>query len=148
YTSGRREVIDWLRQRSRPYLFSNALAPVIAATSLTVLDLIEDGADLRAQLHDNTAHFRDQMTAHGFEILPGTHPIAPVMLRNPKLAQEMSARLGERGVFVTAFSFPVVPRGQDRIRTQMSAAHDRATLDRAIAAFAEVGHDLGVLSKN
>ncbi len=145
YTSGKREVIEWLRQRSRPYLFSNSLAPVITETTLTVLDLLEGSDDLRAALRRNTAHFRSRMTKLGFEILPGEHPIAPVMLRDPKLAQDMAARLAARGVFVTAFSFPVVPRGQDRIRTQMSAAHDIATLDRAIDAFAEVGRDMGII---
>lgn len=146
YTVAKAEVVEWLRQRSRPYLFSNALAPVIAETSLSVLDLLEGSDDLRASLRRNTAHFRERMSGLGFEILPGEHPIAPVMLRDPKLAQDMAARLAARGVFVTAFSFPVVPRGQDRIRTQMSAAHDPATLDRAIDAFAEVGRELGVIA--
>lgn len=146
YTVAKAPVVEWLRQRSRPYLFSNALAPVIAETSLTVLDLLQGSDQLRAALRRNTAHFRERMSALGFEILPGEHPISPVMLRDPKLAQDMAARLAKRGVFVTAFSFPVVPRGQDRIRTQMSAAHDLDTLDRAIDAFAEVGRELGVLS--
>ena len=146
YTAARAEVVDWLRQRSRPYLFSNALAPVIAETSIKVLDMLESQSDLRDALRRNTAHFRRRMTDLGFEILPGEHPISPVMLRDPKLAQEMAARLGEKGVFVTAFSFPVVPRGQDRIRTQMSAAHSIETLDAAIDAFAEVGRDLKVIS--
>ena len=145
YTVAKAEVVEWLRQRSRPYLFSNALAPVIAETSLTVLDLLEGSDDLRARLRRNTAQFRERMSGLGFEILPGEHPIAPVMLRDPKLAQDMAARLAARGVFVTAFSFPVVPRGQDRIRTQMSAAHGPETLDRAIDAFAEVGRELGVI---
>lgn len=145
YTAARVEVVDWLRQRSRPYLFSNSLAPVIAETSIKVLDMLETQSDLRDALRRNTAHFRQRMTALGFEILPGEHPIAPVMLRDPKLAQDMAARLVEEGVFVTAFSFPVVPRGQDRIRTQMSAAHSIETLDRAIDAFAEVGRDLKVI---
>ncbi|MEM9641194.1 MAG: glycine C-acetyltransferase [Pseudomonadota bacterium] len=148
YVSGRRELVDWLRQRSRPYLFSNALAPVIAAASLTVLDLIEGGSDLRERLRQNTWRFRARMTELGFEILPGDHPIAPVMLRDPKLAQAMAAELGTRGVFVTAFSYPVVPRGQDRIRTQMSAAHDAETLERAIAAFAASGRALGIIPDN
>ena len=145
YTAASARVVDWLRQRSRPYLFSNTLAPVIAAASLTMFDLVEAGDALRARLWDNAAHFRARMTELGFELLPGDHAIIPVMLRDPKLAQDMAARLGEHGVYVTAFSFPVVPKGQDRIRTQMSAAHDRPTLDRAIDAFATVGRELGVI---
>ena len=145
YTAASANVVDWLRQRSRPYLFSNTLAPVIAAASLRMFDLIEDGDDLRARLWDNAAHFRARMTDLGFELLPGEHAIIPVMLRDPKLAQDMAAKLGERGVYVTAFSYPVVPKDQDRIRTQMSAAHDRETLDEAIDAFAEVGRELGVI---
>ena len=145
YTAAKAEVVDWLRQRSRPYLFSNSLAPVIAETSIKVLDMLETQSDLRDALRRNTAHFRRRMAALGFEILPGEHPISPVMLRDPKLAQDMAARLAEKGVFVTAFSFPVVPRGQDRIRTQMSAAHSIDDLDRAIDAFADVGRDLKVI---
>lgn len=145
YTAAKAEVVDWLRQRSRPYLFSNSLAPMIAEASITVLDMLESQSDLRDQLRRNTAHFRQRMTALGFEILPGEHPISPVMLRDPQLAQDMAARLAEKGVFVTAFSFPVVPLGQDRIRTQMSAAHSIEELDRAIDAFAEVGKDLKVI---
>jgi len=145
YTAAKAEVVDWLRQRSRPYLFSNSLAPMIAEASITVLDMLESQSELRDQLRRNTAHFRHRMTALGFEILPGEHPISPVMLRDPQLAQDMAARLAEKGVFVTAFSFPVVPRGQDRIRTQMSAAHSLEELDRAIDAFAEVGRDLKVI---
>lgn len=145
YTAAKVEVVDWLRQRSRPYLFSNSLAPMIAEASITVLDMLESQSGLRDTLRRNTAHFRQRMTALGFEILPGEHPISPVMLRDPQLAQDMVARLVEKGVFVTAFSFPVVPRGQDRIRTQMSAAHSIEELDRAIDAFAEVGRDLKVI---
>jgi glycine C-acetyltransferase len=145
YTSGPAPVIDWLRQRSRPYLFSNALAPVIAATSLQVLDMLEAGSDLRDRLMRNAAHFRREMGAAGFDLLPGEHPIIPVMLRDPKLAQEMARRLDARGVFVAPFSFPVVPRGQDRIRTQMSAAHSTEELDAAIAAFVETGRELEVI---
>jgi glycine C-acetyltransferase len=145
YTAASAPVVEWLRQRSRPYLFSNTLAPVIAAASLKVFDLLEDGGDLRARLWDNAAYFRDRMTALGFELLPGEHAIIPVMLRDPKLAQQMAAQLGERGVYVTAFSFPVVPKAQDRIRTQMSAALTRDMLDRAIDAFEVVGRDLGVI---
>ncbi len=145
YTAASAQVVDWLRQRSRPYLFSNTLAPVIAGASLKVFDMLEDGAERRARLWDNAAYFRERMGALGFEMLPGEHAIIPVMLRDPKLAQEMAARLNDRGVYVTAFSFPVVPKGQDRIRTQMSAGLTRDMLDRAIDAFAVVGRDLGVI---
>ena len=145
YTSGRKEVVEWLRQRSRPYLFSNTLAPVIAATSLKVLDMLEASTDRRDRLMENAAHFRARMGAAGFDLLPGEHPIIPVMLRDPKLAQDMAARLDAKGVYVAPFSFPVVPRGQDRIRTQMSAAHSRAELDTAIDAFIAVGRDMGVI---
>ena len=145
YTAASAPVVDWLRQRSRPYLFSNTLAPVIAATSLKVFDMLESGDALRATLWENAAYFRARMGALGFELLPGEHAIIPVMLRDPKLARDMAARLHEKGVFVTAFSFPVVPRGQDRIRTQMSAALSRDMLDRAIDAFDVVGRDMGVI---
>ena len=146
YTAASAPVVDWLRQRSRPYLFSNTLAPVIAATSLKVFDMLEQGDALRATLWENAAYFRARMGALGFELLPGEHAIIPVMLRDPKLARDMAARLHEKGVFVTAFSFPVVPRGQDRIRTQMSAALSRDMLDRAIDAFESVGRDMGVIA--
>ena len=145
YTCAKREVVDWLRQRSRPYLFSNTLAPVIAATTLKVIDILEASTERRDQLMNNASHFRARMGAAGFDLLPGEHPIIPVMLRDPKLAQDMAARLDEKGVFVAPFSFPVVPRGQDRIRTQMSAAHSLAELDRAIDAFIEVGQEMGVI---
>ena len=145
YTSGRREVVDWLRQRSRPYLFSNTLAPVIAATSIKVLDMLEASTERRDRLMENAAHFRTRMGQAGFDLLPGEHPIIPVMLRDPKLAQDMARRLDDKGVYVAPFSFPVVPKGQDRIRTQMSAAHSRQELDRAIDAFVEVGRDMKVI---
>lgn len=145
YTSGRREVIDWLRQRSRPYLFSNSLAPIIAQTSLSVLEMLEGDDYLRQKLWRNTAHFRERMTGLGFEILPGEHPIAPVMLRDAKLAQEFATKLLARGVYVVAFSYPVVPKGLGRIRTQMSAVHSKDELDRAIDMFAIVGKELGVI---
>ena len=145
YTAASAPVVDWLRQRSRPYLFSNTLAPVIAATSLKVFEMLENGDALRATLWENAAYFRARMGALGFELLPGDHAIIPVMLRDTKLARDMAARLHEKGVFVTAFSFPVVPRGQDRIRTQMSAALSREMLDRAIDAFEAVGRDMGVI---
>lgn len=147
YTAASAAVVDWLRQRSRPYLFSNTLAPVIAAASLRVFDLLEERGDvLRGRLWDNAAYFRERMGKLGFELLPGQHAIIPVMLRDPKLAQEMAKRLNDRGVYVTAFSFPVVPRDQDRIRTQMSAALTRDMLDRAIDAFEAVGRELEVIS--
>jgi len=145
YTSGRKEVVEWLRQRSRPYLFANTLAPVIAATSLKVLDMLEASSDRRDRLMENAAHFRTRMGEAGFDLLLGEHPIIPVMLRDPKLAQDMAARLDAKGVYVAPFSFPVVPKGQDRIRTQMSAAHSRAELDTAIDAFIAVGRDMGVI---
>ncbi|WP_428513673.1 glycine C-acetyltransferase [Roseovarius sp.] len=147
YTAASAPVVDWLRQRSRPYLFSNTLAPVIAAASLRVFDLLEErGDELRGRLWDNAAYFRERMGKLGFELLPGQHAIIPVMLRDPKLAQEMAKRLNDRGVYVTAFSFPVVPREQDRIRTQMSAALTRPMLDRAIDAFEAVGRELEVIA--
>ena len=145
YTCAKREVVDWLRQRSRPYLFSNTLAPVIAATTLKVIDMLKASTERRDRLMNNASHFRARIGAAGFDLLPGEHPIIPVMLRDPKLAQEMAARLDEKGVFVAPFSFPVVPRGQDRIRTQMSAAHSLPELDRAIDAFIQVGQEMGVI---
>ena len=145
YTCAKREVVDWLRQRSRPYLFSNTLAPVIAATTLKVIDMLEASTERRDRLMNNASHFRARIGAAGFDLLPGEHPIIPVMLRDPKLAQEMAARLDEKGVFVAPFSFPVVPCGQDRIRTQMSAAHSLPELDRAIDAFIQVGQEMGVI---
>ncbi len=145
YTAASAEIVQWLRQRSRPYLFSNALAPVITAASLVVLDMIEGSSDARDRLMANTRQFRSRMTAAGFDILEGTHPIVPVMLRDPKLAQDMAARLDARGVFVAPFSFPVVPKGQDRIRTQMSAAHAPGELDQAIDIFIETGKDMGLI---
>jgi glycine C-acetyltransferase len=146
YTSGRKEVVAWLRQRSRPYLFSNTLAPVIAATSLAVLDLLEGGDALRVKLRGNAAYFRAGMEKLGFRLIPGQHAIIPVMLGDARLATEMADRLLAEGIYVVGFSFPVVPKGQARIRTQMSAAHEREHLDRALAAFAKVGRELGVIS--
>lgn len=145
YTSAKQEVVDWLRQRSRPYLFSNTLAPVIAAASLKVFDMIEHGDRLRERLYDNAALFREEMTKLGFTLAGADHPIIPVMLGDAALAQEMAARMLERGVYVIGFSFPVVPKGQARIRTQMSAAHSRADVEKAISVFAEVGKELGVI---
>jgi glycine C-acetyltransferase len=145
YTSARKEIVAWLRQRSRPYLFSNSLPPVIAATSLRVLDLVEDGDDLRTRLRDNTAHFRSRMTQAGFQIVPGEHPIAPVMLGDAALAAHFAEKLLALGVYVIGFSYPVVPMGKARIRTQMSAGHDRPQIDRAIESFITVGRELGVV---
>jgi glycine C-acetyltransferase len=145
YVAASREVAEWLRQKARPYLFSNTLAPVIAAVSIEVLDLVERGDDLRRRLRENAAHFRARMTALGFELVPGDHPIIPVMLHDAKLAQEFARRLMDEGVYAIGFFFPVVPQGQARIRTQMSAAHTRDDLDFAVAAFAKVGRALGVL---
>ncbi|MRX34067.1 glycine C-acetyltransferase [Aminobacter sp. MDW-2] len=145
YTSGRREVVDWLRQRSRPYLFSNTLAPSIAGASIRVLELIAEGADLRQKLYANAERFRAGMGKLGFKLAGADHPIIPVMLGDATVAQEMAARMLKRGIYVIGFSFPVVPKGQARIRTQMSAAHSSADIDRAIAAFAEVGRELEVI---
>lgn len=147
YTSGPREVIEWLRQRSRPYLFSNTLAPTITATSLKVLELLENGHELRQRLRDNAQYFREKMTAAGFDLLPGDHPIIPVMIYDAALASQFADEMLKRGVYVVGFSFPVVPQGKARIRTQMSAGHTRAHLDKAIAAFIEVGNELGILKK-
>ena len=146
YTSGKREVVDWLRQRSRPYLFSNTLAPVISATSLAVLDMLESSSDLREKLMANARYFRQHMTDAGFELLDGEHPIIPVMLGDPNLAQTMARELDTRGVYVAPFSFPVVPKGKDRIRTQMSAAHSQHELDQAISAFIDTGKTMGLIS--
>ena len=146
YTSGKREVVDWLRQRSRPYLFSNTLAPMIAATSIAVLDMLEASNERRNTLMENSRYFRKRMTDSGFDLLDGEHPIIPVMLGDPKLAQAMAAELDQRGVYVAPFSFPVVPRGKDRIRTQMSAAHSRSELDTAIEAFIETGKSLEIIT--
>lgn len=146
YTAAKAPVVEWLRQRSRPYLFSNTLAPVIAATSLRVFDMVEAGGDLRARLRRNAERFRSGMSRAGFILVPGEHPIVPVMIGDAALAQEMAARLLDEGIYVIGFSFPVVPRGKARIRTQMSAAHTDADIDRAVAAFDAVGRDLGVIS--
>ena len=146
YVAGPAPVIEMLRQRSRPYLFSNTLAPVIAAASLTALDLIDAGEDLRARLNANAARFRAEMGAAGFTLAGKGHPIIPVMLGDAHLAGDFAARMMEKGVYVTAFSFPVVPRGQARIRTQMSAAHSEDDLSAAIAAFIETGRELKVIA--
>lgn len=145
FTSGRREIVAWLRQRSRPYLFSNSIAPPVAAASLRVLDLVEQDRSLRERLHENAAWFRAAMEKLGFELRPGEHPIIPVMLGDARLATEMANRLLERGVYVIGFSYPVVPEGQARIRTQMSAGITREQLQQAVAAFEEVGRELRVI---
>lgn len=142
YVSGRREIVDLLRQRSRPYLFSNSLAPAIAAASLAVFELLEDGDELRARLFANTSWFREQMTAAGFEVLPGDHPIVPVMIGDAAEATRMADRLLDKGVYVIGFSYPVVPLGTARIRTQISAAHTRGDLERAVSAFVEARAEL------
>jgi glycine C-acetyltransferase len=146
YTSGRKEIVGWLRQRSRPYLFSNSVAPIIAATSIAVLDLLERDHALQQQLHENAAYFRQHMTDRGFDLKPGEHPIIPVMLGDAKLATRMADLLLKRGVYVIGFAFPVVPKGQARIRTQMSAGLTREQLDTAIDAFTDVGRELGVIN--
>jgi len=146
YTSGKKAVIEWLRQRSRPYLFSNTLAPVIAATSLKVFTLLEQSNSLRAKLHENSRYFRKAMESLGFSLVSGEHPIIPVMLGEASLAGQMADLLLKEGIYVIGFSYPVVPQGQARIRTQMSAAHDRVHLDKAIEAFEKTGRQLGVIS--
>jgi glycine C-acetyltransferase len=145
FTSGRKEIIEILRQRSRPYLFSNTLAPAIVGASLRVLELLTESTALRDQLEINTKYFREQMTAAGFDITPGEHPIVPVMLYDAKLAQEFAAKMLDEGIYVVGFYYPVVPQGKARIRVQLSAAHTREHLDKAIAAFKKVGRELGTL---
>jgi glycine C-acetyltransferase len=145
YTSARKEIVEWLRQRSRPYLFSNTLAPVVAATSLAALGLLEGSDTLRKRLIENGHHFRTGLQRLGFGLVEGEHPIVPVMLGEAALAQQMAERLLKEGIYVIGFSFPVVPKNKARIRVQLSAAHERDHLDRAIAAFAKVGRDLGVI---
>ena len=145
FTSGRKEIVGWLRQRSRPYLFSNSVAPAIVASSLAVFDLISNDASLRTALHENARYFREGLTKLGFDLKPGEHPIIPIMLGDAALATRMADRLLEHGVYVIGFSFPVVPQGQARIRTQMSAGLTREHLDRSLAAFASVGRELGVI---
>jgi glycine C-acetyltransferase len=148
YTAASKKVIEWLRQRSRPYLFSNTLAPVIAATSIAVLDLLEaKGEELRATIQSNAQYFRKGMSEAGFELLPGEHAIIPVMIYDAALAGKMAEEMLKRGIYVTGFSYPVVPEGRARIRTQMSAAHTKAHLDKAIEAFSEVGKELKILKK-
>jgi glycine C-acetyltransferase len=146
FTTGRAEIIDLLRQRSRPYLFSNTMAPALVAASIKVLDVLSRTSDLRERLRENTKYFREKMTAAGFTIIPSEHPIVPVMLGDAKLAQTMAAKLLDEGIYVIGFFYPVVPKGAARIRTQISAAHTAEQLDKAIAAFIKVGKELGVIS--
>ena len=145
FTSGRKEIIDMLRQRSRPYLFSNSLAPSIVGASIAVLDMLSETTELRDKLEANTLYFRKRMTDAGFDIKPGTHPICPLMLYDAVVAQKFAARMQDEGIFVTGFFFPVVPKGLARIRVQISAGHERHHLDKAIDAFIRAGKDLGVL---
>lgn len=146
YTSGRKEVIEWLRQRSRPYLFSNTLAPIITAVSIEVLNILEKSDSLRKQLKANSQYFRNEMQKLGFDLIPGEHPIIPVMIGDAKLSATMADRLLQEGIYVISFSYPVVPKGLARIRTQISAAHNKEQLDRAIEAFAKVGRQLKIIS--
>ena len=145
YVAARKEIVGWLRQRSRPYLFSNSIAPPVAAATIRVLDLLESSTDLRERLQTNTVYFREQMAGLGFNLIPGEHPIIPVMLGDAPLAVNLAERVQAQGVYVVAFAFPVVPHGKARIRTQMSAAHSREQLDRVVRAFASAGRDLGII---
>jgi glycine C-acetyltransferase len=145
FTSGRKEIIEMLRQRSRPYLFSNSLAPAIVGASIAVMDMLSETTELRDKVMSNALYFREKMTAAGFDIKPGIHPITPVMLYDAKLAQEFAARLLEEGIYVIGFFYPVVPKDKARIRVQISAAHEMHHLDKAIAAFTKVGKELGVI---
>jgi glycine C-acetyltransferase len=145
YVAARKEIVGWLRQRSRPYLFSNSIAPPVAAATLRVLELLESSTDLRERLHGNARHFRERMLELGFNLLPGEHPIVPVMLGDAPLAVSLAEKVQAQGVYVVAFAFPVVPHGKARIRTQMSAAHSRQQLDQVIRAFDRAGRDLGIV---
>ena len=145
YVSARKPVVDWLRNRSRPYLFSNTLCPVIAAASIRVLDMLEAGGELRQKVNDNSRYFRTEMEKLGFTLAGKDHPIIPVMIGDAALAKQFADRMLEEGIYVIGFSFPVVPEGKARIRTQMSAAHEREHMDKAIAAFAKVGRELGLI---
>ena len=145
FTTASSEVIELLRQRSRPYLFSNSLPPHVVAAGIKAFEMLDLAGDLRERLAQNTAYFRERMDSAGFDIKPGTHPISPVMLYDAPLAQKFASRLLEEGIYAIGFFFPVVPQGQARIRTQISAAHTREHLDRAIAAFTKIGRELGVI---
>jgi glycine C-acetyltransferase len=145
YVAARKEIVAWLRQRSRPYLFSNSIAPPVAAATLEVLELLEKSPQLREQLHANAAYFRNGLNSLGFNLIPGEHPIIPVMLGDAPVAVQLADRMQQQGVYVVAFSFPVVPHGKARIRTQMNAAHSREQLDRVISAFGRSGRELGII---
>ena len=145
YVAARKEIVAWLRQRSRPYLFSNSIAPPVAAATIKVLDLLENSPHLRENLHANAAYFRQGMQAHGFNLIAGEHPIIPVMLGEAPVAVQLAERMQQQGIYVVAFSFPVVPHGKARIRTQMNAAHSRGQLDQVISAFGRSGRDLGII---
>jgi glycine C-acetyltransferase len=145
YVAARKEIVAWLRQRSRPYLFSNSIPPPVAAATIKVLDLLENSPHLRENLHANAAYFRQGMQAHGFNLIAGEHPIIPVMLGEAPVAVQLAERMQQQGIYVVAFSFPVVPHGKARIRTQMNAAHSRGQLDQVISAFGRSGRDLGII---
>jgi glycine C-acetyltransferase len=145
YTTGRKEIIEMLRQKSRPYLFSNSLAPAIVGASIEVLNLISETTELRDRLEQNALYFRKEMTGRGFDIKPGTHPIVPIMLYDAPLAQQFAQKLLGEGIYVIGFFFPVVPKGQARIRVQLSAGHTREHIDKAIHAFEKIGKELGVI---
>jgi glycine C-acetyltransferase len=145
FVSAKKEIVEMLRQRSRPYLFSNSLAPSIVGASIAVIDMLSETTELRDKLWDNTRYFREQITLAGFDIKPGEHPIVPIMLYDAKVAQDFASRLLEEGIYVIGFFYPVVAKGNARIRVQLSAAHERHHLDQAIAAFTKVGKEMGVL---
>lgn len=145
FTSARKEIVDILRQRSRPYLFSNTLAPAIVGASIKVLEVLTASTELRDKLEDNTKFFRQEMTKAGFDIIPSEHPIVPVMLYDAKLSQEFANKLLEEGIYVIGFFYPVVPKEKARIRVQLSAAHEREHLEKAVVAFTKVGKELGVI---
>lgn len=147
FTAARKEIVDLLRQRSRPYLFSNTLAPAIVGASLKVLDMLESSTALRDKLEDNTRYFREAMTEAGFDILPGEHPIVPIMLYDAKLAQAFAAKLLDEGIYVIGFFYPVVPQGKARIRVQISASHEQEHLEKAVAAFTKIGQELGAIKQ-
>lgn len=144
YTASRKEIVDLLRQRSRPYLFSNTLAPAICAATIETINMLEESTALRDKVHENAAYFRAEMEKHGFDMLPGEHPIVPVMLYDPKVANEFARRMLDKGVYVVGFCYPVVPKGRDRVRTQISAGHTKEDLDFAVKCFAEVKAEMGL----